>query len=478
MQSELECPVCLDLFKDPVIIPCAAAHSLCLACARGVYQNEEKCIRCPVCREIKPLADLANLQRNIVLRNVCDKYLSERIEKKEFSKSQRRIQIDELKRRNYLTTGGAKCMMCDKGSEKRAIVECLECKVKYCEDCVRLHPMRGKLAAHEMKDIDSTAEDGDGDGPPPQLVANCEFHPQYPRDLFCLECEVPVCAHCLLVGSHADHKRQPLSDAYESYTTRLQEHLLGLHNREEDLNDLTSRITHMRTKVGESSAVLVREVEIHFAKLEADLLRKKKELLESVIAREDERVCLLDEQKARCESIHAVVGKSVSRSTQLLQNAVHDPLAFLTDTPVMLRKTAEAAENWEVDSKVCVDHPQLDLTFYPLDLQCAIRTFDFEEERLRRVRFSEGMQVDASDHLGRWYEAVIVTKGEGSVRVHFEGLSDKWDEDIPIAAYTYRIAPRGTVTTDLPAHRRPSSARSTLSVTSIASASHTRTDSI
>ncbi|XP_060936595.1 tripartite motif containing 35-28 [Limanda limanda] len=46
MKQELTCPVCMDIFQDPVLLPCT--HSLCRKCLLGCLQGKRGC---PMCRE-------------------------------------------------------------------------------------------------------------------------------------------------------------------------------------------------------------------------------------------------------------------------------------------------------------------------------------------------------------------------------------------------------------------------------------------
>jgi SWI/SNF-related matrix-associated actin-dependent regulator of chromatin subfamily A3 len=56
IESQEECPVCLDSMKDPVITKCA--HSFCTTCIERVIESQH---RCPMCR-----ADLESLQATTV----------------------------------------------------------------------------------------------------------------------------------------------------------------------------------------------------------------------------------------------------------------------------------------------------------------------------------------------------------------------------------------------------------------------------
>ncbi|XP_078595388.1 uncharacterized protein LOC144872762 [Branchiostoma floridae x Branchiostoma japonicum] len=77
LAEELTCPVCLDLYEQPVLLPCA--HSLCKRCA-GVFfagiSVAQKHIRCPSCRHkfLLPALGADGLLKNTTLRNIVDRY--------------------------------------------------------------------------------------------------------------------------------------------------------------------------------------------------------------------------------------------------------------------------------------------------------------------------------------------------------------------------------------------------------------------
>ncbi|XP_057694144.1 E3 ubiquitin-protein ligase TRIM39-like [Corythoichthys intestinalis] len=75
VDQDLQCPTCLDIFKDPVILPCS--HSFCRACLQQWWDREDR--SCPVCRtkfaSMNPLI-------NLTLRNLCEN-LSRATEKSE-----------------------------------------------------------------------------------------------------------------------------------------------------------------------------------------------------------------------------------------------------------------------------------------------------------------------------------------------------------------------------------------------------------
>ncbi|XP_049914555.1 zinc-binding protein A33-like isoform X3 [Epinephelus moara] len=76
-QSEVDCtcPVCCDIFTDPVILLCG--HSFCKDCLQQ-WWRQSRLQTCPVCKEIFPMAQPT---RNLRLRNLSDTLRRERSQK-------------------------------------------------------------------------------------------------------------------------------------------------------------------------------------------------------------------------------------------------------------------------------------------------------------------------------------------------------------------------------------------------------------
>ncbi|XP_036007616.1 nuclear factor 7, brain-like [Fundulus heteroclitus] len=71
-EEDLCCPVCKDVFKDPVVLSCS--HSFCKECLKN-WWREKAAQECPVCRE-RSLKDEPYL--NLVLKNLCETFLQQR----------------------------------------------------------------------------------------------------------------------------------------------------------------------------------------------------------------------------------------------------------------------------------------------------------------------------------------------------------------------------------------------------------------
>ena len=70
--DELMCPICLEFFTHPVILPCS--HILCKSpCAERLFNHGF--VRCPVCRDNSFVSGgLECLPRVISLEHIIDRY--------------------------------------------------------------------------------------------------------------------------------------------------------------------------------------------------------------------------------------------------------------------------------------------------------------------------------------------------------------------------------------------------------------------
>ncbi|XP_062293322.1 E3 ubiquitin-protein ligase TRIM35-like isoform X2 [Scomber scombrus] len=71
-EMDCTCPVCCDIFKDPVVLLCG--HSFCKYCLQE-WWRQSTLQTCPVCKEIFPMAQPP---RNLALRNLSDTLRQER----------------------------------------------------------------------------------------------------------------------------------------------------------------------------------------------------------------------------------------------------------------------------------------------------------------------------------------------------------------------------------------------------------------
>ncbi|XP_037631149.1 nuclear factor 7, brain-like [Sebastes umbrosus] len=71
-EEDLCCPVCHDVFRDPVVLSCS--HSFCKDCLKN-WWREKLTHECPIC---KRRSSKSEPPRNLALKNLCEAFLQER----------------------------------------------------------------------------------------------------------------------------------------------------------------------------------------------------------------------------------------------------------------------------------------------------------------------------------------------------------------------------------------------------------------
>lgn len=69
-EVDLSCPICCEIFKDPVVLKCS--HSFCAPCLQQ-YWRHGRSRDCPLCRS----QSLDDPVPSLTLKNLCESYLEE-----------------------------------------------------------------------------------------------------------------------------------------------------------------------------------------------------------------------------------------------------------------------------------------------------------------------------------------------------------------------------------------------------------------
>ncbi|KAL2098621.1 hypothetical protein ACEWY4_005101 [Coilia grayii] len=168
------CPVCLELLRDPVAIPCG--HNFCMRCIKGCWDQEDwkGKYSCPLCKltfSARPV-----LYKNPLIAEVVEKF--------------RKTRIQAAPACGYAGPGDMECDVCT-GRKLKAVKSCLDCLMLYCDTHLKTH---NELLGGKHTVINAI-------GQPQERI--CSRHKKV-FEIFCRTDQSCICCLCLM-GDHKGH---------------------------------------------------------------------------------------------------------------------------------------------------------------------------------------------------------------------------------------------------------------------------------
>ncbi|KAK7133298.1 hypothetical protein R3I94_015238 [Phoxinus phoxinus] len=253
-QDQFICPVCLDLLKNPVTIPCG--HSYCMICITGCWNQEDPkgVYRCPQCRET--FTPRPALCKNVVFAQM----------------------VENLKTTKLQATGSGdvECDVCT-GRKLKAVKSCLVCLESYCQTHFERHEEFRSGNPHKV--IDAT-------GRLHQMF--CHQHGKQ-MEIFCRTDQRSICYLCTMDG-HRNHDTVTAIAERTEKQKHLEQTLGNFHQiicqREKDLQELREVVkTYKR-----SAQTAVEDSERNFTELIRSIERSRSEVTQLIRDQENDAV--------------------------------------------------------------------------------------------------------------------------------------------------------------------------------------------
>ncbi|XP_074479620.1 E3 ubiquitin-protein ligase TRIM21-like [Sebastes fasciatus] len=182
-EDQFRCIICLDIFHNPVSIPCG--HNFCLGCIKRFWDTSHKS-ECPLCKEafkIRP-----ELRINVGLKDITQQFKKSPPYKRPPGK-----RPPNLPPRQASKNDDVPCDICQ-GNSVMAVKSCLACQMSYCEIHLTPHLRDSVLTKHRLTD-------------PATFVTShlCRIHNKV-LDKFCKSHQTPICIKC----RELDHKHHEI----------------------------------------------------------------------------------------------------------------------------------------------------------------------------------------------------------------------------------------------------------------------------
>ncbi|XP_059509773.1 E3 ubiquitin/ISG15 ligase TRIM25-like isoform X2 [Stegostoma tigrinum] len=223
LEQQLSCSICLEVFTEPVNLPCG--HTFCLRCIDKNWQ-QSPASACPECRA--SFVPRPPLRKNIVLCGI----------------------VDEFNRQ-----APAPRVPCDRCGDTKAVRSCWACLATLCEAHLRPHYQdEQQYRGHQLTE------------PVPGLSRRrCPAHGKL-LEFFCRSDGACICGLCI-VQQHREHTVTGAEEEASRLKKLLQEEKIRRQGQIEDINTSIFKLKENVTSIKETTFQVRSDIDKHFGDL-------------------------------------------------------------------------------------------------------------------------------------------------------------------------------------------------------------------
>ncbi|ROJ30487.1 Tripartite motif-containing protein 16 [Anabarilius grahami] len=389
-QNQFTCPVCLDLLKDPVAIPCG--HSYCKICITGCWDQEDqkRVYSCPQCRQT--FSPRPALGKNTILAEMVEK-----------------LKKIKLPSDCYAGAGDVQCDVCT-GRKHKAVKSCLMCLNSYCQNHLEQHESWFKGKRHNLTEATGRLQ---------EMI--CPKHDKI-LEVFCRTDQKCICLLCTM-DEHKNHdtvsaaaqrteKQHQLKETQRSFQQRIQQ-------REKDLQQLREAVeSHKR-----SAQTAVEDSERIFTELIRSIERSRSEATQRI---RDQEKTAVSRAEGRLERLEQEINDLRRRDAELEQlSHTQDHIHFLQS----FQSLSAPPESTEVND----------------DPFSSLSSFDVVRESVRQLR--DKLEDFCKEELKKISDRVTSTNIVPRTRNNFLQYSHQLNLDLNTVNKRLRLSERNRVIT-------------------------------
>ena len=279
IDCKLECPICLESYKEPKLLPCF--HVFCKSpCLENLVQQgpEGPTLSCPTCRKLVTLPDngVAGLQTDFHIEHLFEI----------------RESLEQIHKAN-------KCQNCL--AESTSVKYCQQCTKLMCESCIDIHGRWGDFRHHKI--IDARLKTVPSSSSMPSLatpVPTCLKHSTVEAKIFCETCGVLACSDCTL-SVHKDHKFSLTDNVLPKYTEELSSNLTPLQEKLDEVKQALEAFDTRAQEIRNRKTSVESNITLKVGRLHQYLDQRKEQLIRSLESENDQKLKELATQRDSVE---------------------------------------------------------------------------------------------------------------------------------------------------------------------------------
>ncbi|XP_051557126.1 E3 ubiquitin/ISG15 ligase TRIM25-like isoform X2 [Myxocyprinus asiaticus] len=297
-EGQFSCPVCLDLLKDPVTIPCG--HSYCMSCITDCWdQDDQKGVcSCPQCRQT--FTPRPTLCKNVVFAEMVEKLKQTKL-------------LAAVPAHCYAKAGDVECDVCT-GRKYKAVKSCLVCLNSYCQNHLQQHEKFFEGKRHNLMDASGRLH---------EMI--CRKHDKE-LDIYCRTDQQCVCYLCTM-DVHKNHDTVTVLTARTEKQKQLEETQRKLkqiiQHREKCVQELREAVKSHK----HSAQTALEDSERIFTELMRSIERSRSEVTQLI---RDQEKAAVSQAEGLLESLEQEITDLRRRDNELQQlSHTDDHIHFL-----------------------------------------------------------------------------------------------------------------------------------------------------
>ncbi|XP_030911090.1 E3 ubiquitin-protein ligase Midline-1-like [Geospiza fortis] len=336
LEAELTCPICLELYREPMALSCG--HSFCRLCIEEALYSQAVWT-CPTC-----MADLGvtlELHNNFKLRNIVEafKAIASKAPRKAITSTARRESLQQDEGSEKGKTDVVPCEQC-LDEPQPAVKACLICEVSLCQAHLSKHNARDFHQEHILVEVGAGKEE----------ERRCRDHGKL-LECYCVREKKCICVLCSMAGAHKGHEVITMKEGHDKELVKLSSIMTDLQESKSDLVTALEELQEGENQIKNNTKTLTSDLKKLFRSIKAELGKKQTMILSDIRSYEEADLAVVTKARKEMEQKRDLAEQNL-RALQMLKEQP-DIFLFFRDLKVVTDRIASldlVAEDVKVEA--------------------------------------------------------------------------------------------------------------------------------